>query len=139
MKSFTTNCLIAAATLLVAAGGASAQTLKAEIPFAFRVGGTLMKPGPYTVTRPNMNTQVLRLSHLDGGGSAMFMVVPHNANKDWIATGTPKLAFACVDGQCSLSRIWDGESRDALEPRLAKPRREMAGAKVVILDAVRAE
>jgi hypothetical protein len=136
----TTNCLIAAATLLVAAGGASAQTLKAEIPFAFRVGATLMTPGTYTVTLPNMNTQALRLSHVDGGGSVMFLVVARNANKDWIATRTPKVAFACVDGQCSLSSVWDGESRDALEPSgLAKPRPEIAGAKVVILDAVRGE
>ena len=47
MKSLTTNCMIAVAALAAAAGSASAQVLKAEIPFTFRAGKALMPPGSY--------------------------------------------------------------------------------------------
>ena len=45
MKNFTMNMTLAVAALTLAAGTASAQTVKAEIPFAFRVGGQIMQPG----------------------------------------------------------------------------------------------
>ncbi len=49
MKKLTTKLMIAAAALVVAAGAASAQTMKAEIPFAFRAGDKVMAAGTYRV------------------------------------------------------------------------------------------
>src|SRR5690242_5528593 len=46
MTNWISNTILAAATL-VFAGAASAQTLTAEIPFAFRVNGALLAPGAY--------------------------------------------------------------------------------------------
>src|SRR5258708_35623931 len=57
MTNFTTRMMIAAATLVVAAGGASAQTLKAEIPFTFRAGGVVMEAGKYTVVANHKSGQ----------------------------------------------------------------------------------
>ena len=49
MKSSTIRTMIAAAALAVAAGTASAQTYKAEIPVSFRAADKLMLPGSYEV------------------------------------------------------------------------------------------
>ena len=38
MKRLTTNLMIAAAAIAAVAGSASAQTLKADIPFTFHIG-----------------------------------------------------------------------------------------------------
>jgi hypothetical protein len=57
MTSFRKNTWMVAATLVVAAGTASAQTLTAEIPFAFRTGSAMMAPGTYTVIRPGGMTR----------------------------------------------------------------------------------
>ena len=51
MKNLTTNLMLAAIALAAASGVASAQQLKAEIPFSFRAQGTLVPAGPYTVTK----------------------------------------------------------------------------------------
>src|SRR5512141_1942709 len=55
MKSFVTNLMLAAATLTVASTVASGQTMKAEIPFAFRAGKTTMAPGNYEITLPSVD------------------------------------------------------------------------------------
>src|SRR5579872_3601198 len=49
MTNFKTRMIVAAATVLAAAGTASAQTLKVEIPFPFRVGSKVMAAGTYSV------------------------------------------------------------------------------------------
>jgi hypothetical protein len=49
MKNLTKNMMIAAAALVVAAGAAQAQTIKAEVPFSFRVAGTVLPAGEYRV------------------------------------------------------------------------------------------
>ena len=48
MKQLTMN-LVAAAVVVLAAGSASAQTLKAEIPFTFQAAGAMMTPGTYQI------------------------------------------------------------------------------------------
>jgi hypothetical protein len=44
MKNMTSKMIIAAATLVAAAGVASAQDMEAKIPFAFRAGGRCSQP-----------------------------------------------------------------------------------------------
>src|SRR5271169_4577719 len=51
MTNFTMKMMVAAATVVVAAGTASAQNLKADIPFTFRAGGKVMAAGTYRVSR----------------------------------------------------------------------------------------
>src|SRR5882757_6828449 len=49
MKLNTLTLTFAAVAMMTAAGTASAQRLKAEIPFSFRAAGTRMHPGAYSV------------------------------------------------------------------------------------------
>ena len=118
MKNFTTKLMIAAAALAVAAGVASAQNMKADIPFAFRVAGTTMAPGSYRVemngaggtihivqANGKYSVQALPLTRLEGGKE-----------------GDAKLVFRCGTGTCSLLQAWSGDGGRAYS--FSIPKRE---------------
>lgn len=110
MKKLTTRLMIATAALVVGTGLASAQTLKAEIPFAFHVGDRLMAPGTYRVELSQMSgSPLIRLLNVHSGGSAALLPQAKvDPQKAWKTEGNPKLAFACIGGSCSLAKAWDG-------------------------------
>jgi hypothetical protein len=121
MKRTTMNLMLAAAALMVASTVASAQTMKAEIPFAFRVGNKVMTPGTYRVWTSNNESQ-LQIVGLHGGvlvGSG----VREDAPKAWQSAGKPILQFACDnDGGCVLRRFWTGNS-EGFAHRVTGPKR----------------
>ena len=139
MKSLT-NSLIAAAALMVAAGNAPAQSLKAEIPFSFRAGGAMMNAGSYqVVTNPyGFGTPMIRLYNENDHKSAILPVMQSDAPKEWVASGKPKISFECIEGRCSLARVWK-EGRDALH--VDAPRRDprTVGAIQIITLELKAE
>jgi hypothetical protein len=103
-----------AAAALVAAGAASAQTLQAEIPFAFRAGGKVMAAGTYSVdVRGSAN--IVTISGWNKGG---VMAMPTGVKAD--AESKPKLVFECGHGTCSLLQVWPGYSQDGLVFRTPK-------------------
>ena len=110
MKSSTIRLMIAAAALAVAAGTASAQTYKAEIPMAFRAAGKLMPPGSYEIrTSQDAATQVLYIRNAQANSAVVLLAqVKTDAPKAWRQAGDPKLAFACAGDACALSRMWNG-------------------------------
>ena len=132
MKRLAMNMTLAVAALTVAAGTASAQTMKAEIPFAFRVGKQVMQPGEYRVNvrYTNAGSQLLYVATREGNRTVVLSpAYRKDAPKDWTAAGLPKLSFACGEGPCTIERVWTGDG-DALnfytprgkngEPRIAE-------------------
>ena len=132
MKRYTMNMTLAVAALTLAAGTVSAQAMKAEIPFAFRVGKQVMQPGEYRVSVvPGLSgTVVWRLASFDAGQSVLMVAMQRAMpSKEWKAAGLPKLSFRCGEGACTLGRIWSGEGDAYLfhtprgtngEPRIAE-------------------
>jgi hypothetical protein len=119
MTRLTTKLMIAAAAL-VAAGAASAQTMQATIPFAFRAGGKVMEAGTYHVDLHGPGRTVV----IQGLNKVAVVAMPV-AHRDG-AERTPKLVFTCARGTCSLHRIWPGYSAPGLDfgtPKL-DPREE---------------
>jgi hypothetical protein len=110
MKSSTMRLMIAAAALVVAAGTASAQTYKAEIPMAFRAAGKLMTPGSYEIrVSRNSATELVFVRNTDTHGGVILQAqVKADPPKEWLQAGNPKLAFACTGNACTLTRMWDG-------------------------------
>jgi hypothetical protein len=116
MKRLAMNMTLAVAALAVAAGTVSAQTMKAEIPFAFRVGKQVMQPGEYRVTvkYTNSGSQLLYVATREGDHTVLLApAYRKDAPKDWTAAGLPKLSFACGEGPCTINRVWTGDG-DAL-------------------------
>ncbi len=114
MTRLTTKLMIAAAAL-VAASAASAQTMKADIPFAFQASGKLMAPGTFLV--------------VSRGGTSIMVLIRRYNHEAVLATPVSrkegkvenaKLVFVCSHGTCSLSQIWNGNSASGLEFRTPK-------------------
>ena len=107
MKNLTTNMMIAAAALVVAAGVAQAQTIKAEIPFSFRVAGTVMPAGEYRVeSKSRVGAPIFWLVNADAHRSIVTMAYLH----DYVpSTGEPKLTFECSGANCALVRMSSGQ------------------------------
>jgi hypothetical protein len=115
MKTTTTRIMIGAALLALASGIASAQTLKADIPFAFRVGSKVMAAGTYRVTINGPQRNMVTLSNFEAKDSAILLpYAPADPPKEWRVAGNPLLTFECGTSRCELSNIWAGPSYPAL-------------------------
>ena len=128
MKNLTTKLMFAAAAL-VAAGAASAQTMKADIPFAFQAGGKVMAAGTYRV---DLKGQAGLVTILGTAREGAVIVTPitHIERKE----NTAKLVLVCGRGLCSLVQAWPSYSEDGLLFRTPKlDRNEEASLTVIHL------
>jgi len=132
MKTWTMLSTIAVAALTVAAGSASAQIYKAEIPMAFRAGRIALAPGAYNfeVRMSNAGHDVLMIRR--GDSKVVATVLPtagSDAPKAWRDNGNPIIAFECVDHDCTLRQLWGGQDVTALQfpaPKLSPAAAERA-------------
>jgi len=110
MKTNLTRWMIAAAVLAVAAGNASAQIYKAEIPLSFHVRDKLMSPGEYRLRISNTSIMsVVEIYNANTRAGALLTTpVIADAPQAWRETGTPVISFECNGGVCAISRIWNG-------------------------------
>jgi hypothetical protein len=143
MKTLTMRSMIAMAALAVAASSASAQTYKAEVPMSFRAGSTQMAPGAYdfqVVIRSSGHASVV-VHKADGSASAMLLTVPgSDAPKAWQKEGNPKIGFNCVDGTCTLARLWNGRDESVYAFPVRKlPKAEAEHLAVVTVGLTRAD
>jgi hypothetical protein len=120
MNRTTSRMMIAAAVLAVVTGIASAQSLNADIPFAFRFGKNLYPAGTYHVSVQGAN-RIVHLYNADtNAGRFMLPTATELASKTWRAAGAPALAFECGLGRCQLVQLWTGYDQPALS--FARPR-----------------
>jgi hypothetical protein len=125
MKKLTTKFMIATATLVVAAGFASAQTMTAGIPFEFRAGNQVMAPGTYQVDRLATQTGVPIYKLLDVHSRrsiALLAQASVDRRTGWTEENA-KLVFACTSGSCALAELWSGSESHGYafaRPKLGK-------------------
>jgi len=142
MTNFTTRMMIAAATLVVAAGSASAQVLKAEIPFTFRAGGVVMAAGEYMVIANQGSGQPMyRLwSEKDHRSILLLPRFARDPEKAWEASGQPVLSFECGVSHCALATIWAGPATPAYTlPRPRLGRDEPTRTALVVMQPVKGD
>lgn len=109
MKRWMMHSMMAAAAVLLAAGSASAQTVMAEIPFAFQVGTKVMAPGTYQVqVERGAIASLVLFRNLETKTSALAQFSPADAPKEWQARGTAMMRFACSGAQCVVREMWTG-------------------------------
>lgn len=112
MKNSTMNMMIAAAAFVAVAGAASAQSMEAKIPFAFRAGGKVFEPGTYRVRVASGNTGVplIAIGGLKPTQQVLTMGSYNgDAKKAWRESGKAILSFQCGVGRCALSQVWMGD------------------------------
>src|SRR5215831_9017918 len=132
MKCTAIRLMFATAVVAVVTSVASAQTMKADIPFAFRFGKEMYPAGTYRVQVQGPYSTV-RISNLETRHDAVMLVTStETPAAAWRATGAPVMAFECGLGRCQLTQIWAGFDRPALSlphPRLGRD--EVATLRVV--------
>jgi hypothetical protein len=124
MKTATLrNMMIAVAALAVAAGTASAQGLRAEIPLSFQAGGAHMLPGAYRIdARESHGSAVfVYMENLDTKTSVVLMSASQSdAPAAWRKGGDPVISFACTNGSCAVSQLWTARNSLAYDLPHAK-------------------
>jgi hypothetical protein len=123
MKNLTMKLTIAAAAFVAVAGVASAQTLEANIPFAFRANGKVFEAGTYRVSMKTGTTNLLTIRDRDSSKAALAVGMSTTPSSTWLATGEAVLSFQCGVGRCALSKVWMGSGSNAYSiavPKLGK-------------------
>lgn len=140
MTNFMKSMMVTAAALTLA-GAASAEDLKADIPFAFQVGNKVMQPGVYEVHRLTTGIPAFRLSSTTTHEAAIAGPgANRDAAKEWKADGLPRLVFACGASRCSLSELWDGGAGNPAQAfPTPKSHNEAMRTAVVVAEPIRAE
>ena len=103
MKNATVKLMMAAVALAASAGMASAQTLEANIPFAFRAAGKVFAPGTYRVHLRDSATGkgIIAITGADHE-TALAVSSPTGAmKKAWGANGDGVLSFRCGESRCA--------------------------------------
>ena len=142
MKSLMTKTMLMAATVVVAAGFASAQTMTAEIPFQFRAAGKVFAPGQYQVISHTMNGghTVFYVRNIETRQAVALMpTAATDPSKVWVHDRTPRLAFGCVEDKCELAAAWTGEGAAYKFRPTKSDARWSAGLKTVELQPVNGE
>jgi len=128
MKNLTTKLMIAAAVMAVGASAASAQSMKTDVPFAFRTATGTLAAGAYEVSMDNSKRIVL-IRRVDGTKSVLLL--PTTSLTAGTKTGA-KLVFSCGVSHCTLVQIWSGPQSAAYEFHRPKPDRDEEASLVAI-------
>jgi hypothetical protein len=119
------HLLFVFASLFLAAGTVHAQsvTLKADIPFDFVVGNTIMQAGTYTIRPLNIDGSVVLLRSLDLKDG--LLITPSASASDR-AQHENTLVFQVADGQYFLWQIWTQGYDEGRELAIRPPRTQEA-------------
>lgn len=106
MKSLPINLMLATAVMMVASTAASAEDMKANIPFAFQAGGKVLAPGKYMIRSTSGESHFV-LTNLESFESVILLPRGlQDPKREWTAADTGVLQFACSAGDCALKQIW---------------------------------
>lgn len=126
MKNLTMKMMFAAATLVAAAGVASAQTLEANVPFTFRANGQVFAPGTYRIhmQRTLSGNPLIAIRGTDPHKQLLTSSYPDGpAKAAWQQSGKAVLSFECGVSRCQLTKLWMGSDGPTLRvpaPNLGK-------------------
>jgi hypothetical protein len=119
------HLLFVFASFFLVAGSVHAQSvpLKADIPFDFVVGNTIMHAGTYTIQPLNVDGSVVLLRSLDLKDG---MLIAPSASASDRAQHENTLVFQIADGQYFLWQIWTQGYDEGRELAIRPPRTQEA-------------
>jgi hypothetical protein len=120
------NIAAVAAALVLSAGAASAQAMKATVPFDFEASGTRMTAGTYVVSQ---NGYVHRLADPRNGHAIMVAA----ESKVFDPKNVARLVFNCAGDRCALAAMYTGDSGIGATFRSAISARDKEVRQVAVL------
>ena len=141
MKNVISKTILATAALAISMSPALAQgtsTLRAKVPFAFRVGNQVHEAGTYTASTRIMagGARVLEVVNRETGSNSYVLAISSVAAKTSApAQAETRLVFSCAGSDCTLAQVWmrDGEPGIQLRTPGPKPGQEMHMAEIRLL------
>jgi len=132
------HLLLVVASLFLVVGSLHAESvsLKADIPFDFVVGNTIMRAGTYTI-RP-LNTSGLATELQTSDGKEGILLTPCDCASD-TKQHESKLVFQVSDGQYFLWQIWTEGYDEGRELTIKHPRTQeakLAPPRTVVVAAI---
>jgi hypothetical protein len=120
MKNVTVKLTITMALAALATGIASAQSLYADVPFAFRAGKQMLPAGSYQVRMIGVSNEIVVLQNYDARRAVVLL--PSSQASD--AKGDARLTFECGAARCSLTQLSIGFDSRAFTFRHRTPARD---------------
>jgi hypothetical protein len=105
MKTLVNRLTMFAAATLALGTMAYGQTVKAEIPFAFRTANATLPAGTYMLYRANAAWEPTRLWNPASRKSVLML----GAAVDYVPNAQPRLVFACGSEGCALREVRTSE------------------------------
>jgi hypothetical protein len=122
--AYTTIALLVLVGLMALAAQAQSvrqPQVRADIPFQFQVGNTMLPAGEYMVrlVNPDSDARTLQISRTDGGANAIIsMNGAHGSGQ-----GTTKLGFRRYGNQYYFAEVWIDREKDGLRAPKSKAER----------------
>ena len=104
MKTITQAIMLLSVASVLPAYSQSPPGLKADVPFAFRVGDKVLNAGTYILQNVEQGLTLIRSE--DGNGGAFTITVALEARQ----TVEPRLIFHRFGNSYFLSQIWTGST-----------------------------
>lgn len=117
MRMAAIRLLACGAILTLAVNWGAAQTLRANIPFDFVAGSSILPAGEYTVERSGLGAQVLQLC-----GEKPRACIAMLASEVGSSSGKGRFVFHRYGDQYFLSQVWS--PKDGLAQTLPESSRE---------------
>ena len=130
MKLTALRLSIAASVMLAAVTTASAQNMKAEIPFDFQAAGARMQAGSYEVNWQHATGSVTMVQIRNIDNRRSVIVLPSARTALSTPASDLKVTFLCTDGRCELSGIGTEDAKYGF--RTGKPGPETRIATVML-------
>lgn len=125
--------VLASAALLVSSGALSAQTVgTADIPFGFRVSGTTLPAGKYTVHTKMMANSVAQIRS-EATRKSILVLAPTSLTAPYGREEKSRLVFNCRADDCALAEIWMGSEGQSVP---TAHRRHYAGSERLAMISV---
>ena len=103
-NSVVRTIMVAAVAAVAGVATASAQNMKANIPFKFRASSVYLPAGAYTISSVDeANGKIYSIRNADTHQAVLVTV------RNTVTSGSgqdPRLTFACYSENCTLSQLW---------------------------------
>jgi hypothetical protein len=109
-------------SLLLSVAGAHAQSVRANVPFAFKVGSRQLPAGTYAINN-EIGTSFVMVRNVQTGSSAMALCRQESPSKK-----TNKLIFHRYGSQYSLTRILGSQGSNGMSLPAPKQQKQLEEA-----------
>jgi hypothetical protein len=113
-------------SIAVAPVAAQEFRIKADIPFAFTMNGTVLQPGTYEISAQTVAPDIILFQTAEGRHGTAALSTPLSPKNETEAT-EPKLEFDHNGNRYFLTAVWMGNDDNGYRVNMTRAERKAAG------------